>query len=244
MLLEICAASPGSALQAQAGGANRIELCTALPVGGLTPSHGCMEWVRKQLQIDVFVLIRPREGDFCYSDFEIECMKSDIRFCREIGMNGVVIGVLHPDESIHMERMAELIALARPMEVTCHRAFDFVKKPDETLEQLIELGVDRLLTSGQHPSVVQGADLVADLIRQSNGRIKVMPGCGINPSNIAALARKTGATEFHLTAGRYMESAIKDRSPLSLNAPGLREYDFYETDAAIVREVVAALANQ
>src|SRR5512138_1393956 len=164
MLLEACVNSALSAIEAQAGGADRVELCQNMPEGGCTPSAGAIRYARKELRIGLFVMIRPRGADFLYSDGEFEIMKEDIRVAKELGADGVVFGILKADGTIDRQRMEELIRLARPMGVTCHRAFDMTRDPFGALEDLIALGVDRILTSGQCDSALEGAPLIRQLI--------------------------------------------------------------------------------
>ena len=204
MIIEICTNSVQSAIHAQKAGAQRVELCAELSIGGITPSAGTIQLTRKYLTIDVFVLIRPRGGNFCYSDIEFEAIKSDIQFCKSVGCNGVVIGVLNTDGSVNLSRMAELIKVAKPMKVTFHRAFDICKNPLEALEQLIELGVDRILTSGQQNKAIDGIDLLEQLVKQANNRIKIMAGSGINADNVLKF-QKIGIREVHFSASAILE---------------------------------------
>ena len=206
--LEICANSVLSAVTAQEGGADRVELCQNLDVGGTTPSLGQVWLARAGLSIGVHVLIRPRGGDFLYSDLEFLEMKSDIMFCREAKCDGVVIGMLLADGRVDTVRMAELIELARPMQVTFHRAFDRCRDPFEALEAIIDLGCDRLLTSGMKNTAAEGAETIAQLVKQANGRIEVMPGAGINEENILQIAASTGASSFHTSAKEEVGSAM------------------------------------
>jgi copper homeostasis protein len=212
MTIEICANSLASAMNAQKAGANRIELCAELSLGGVTPSPGTIQLARKHLAIDVFVLIRPRAGDFCYDQVEFEIIKADIEFCKSVGCDGVVIGVLNPDGSVDIERMKELIDLARPMEVTFQRSFDVCKNPLVALEQLIELGADRILTSGQKDKAIEGIDLLEQLVKQANGRIKIMPGSGVNIDNALAF-QGIGAEELHFSASSLVDSLLEFHHP-------------------------------
>ena len=198
MILECCVNSSISAIEAQKGGADRVELCENLHDGGTTPSAGSIRFARKNLHIGLFVMIRPRGGDFLYSPAEFEIMKEDICVAKEFGANGVVFGILMPDGMIDKKRMKELIDLARPMGVTCHRAFDMTSNPFKALEDLADLGVDRILTSGQQKTAPDGVGLIKELISRSHGRIIIMPGGGVKEHNFAALIRATGATEVHI----------------------------------------------
>ena len=175
VLFEVCTDTAVGAAAAQAGGADRIELCANLLEGGTTPSIGAVEWVHEQLEIAVMVLVRPRGGDFVYSGQEFDVMLRDIEAVKSIGVDGIVVGALQPDGTLHREQTAAMIQAARPMQVTFHRAFDMCVDPDETLDQLIELGAERILTSGQRDSMMDGLELIADIQRRAAGRIRIMP---------------------------------------------------------------------
>ena len=238
--IEICAQSITSAIDAQEGGANRIELCTALEVGGLTPSPATMLEAKRLLSIPVCVLIRPRSGDFIYSEVEFECIKRDVLWCKQNGMDGVVIGILTKEGTIDVPKMKELLEIARPMQVVCHRAFDQTPDATEALEQLIALGFDRVLTSGQAQNVVVGRDILRGLVEQANGRITIMPGNGVNPDNLKDLMSHTKATDFHTSAKYTVKSPMPTfENSVSFNLDGGRENDYFETDVAVVTEVVS-----
>jgi copper homeostasis protein len=200
-LLEICVDSAVSAFIAQSAGAKRIEFCANLLQGGITPSAAQIREVRKGLQIPLYVLIRPREGDFLYNDLEFEIMKSDICFCGENGCNGVVIGMLFPDGTVDSKRCYELIAIARhyAMGVTFHRAFDRSYDLFQAMETIIELGCERILTSGGYDTAIEGVTVIRQLIEKANNRIVIMPGSGITPENVGELINKTEAMEIHGT---------------------------------------------
>lgn len=199
--IEVCCSSLYEAREAEAGGAIRIELCGAIACGGVTPSNGVIrQIVEAGLDLDINVLIRAREGGFCYTDEEIDAMCSDIEFCREAGVDGVVIGALTKAGEIDMEACRKMIQAAGDMSVTFHRAFDVCATPKQALEQIITLGCDRLLTSGCQSTAEKGAEFIAELVEQAAGRIIVMPGAGIRPSNIARIEKITRAAEFHSTA--------------------------------------------
>lgn len=200
--IEVCCVSAGDVLEARKGGAVRVELCTAISSGGVTPSIGL---VRNAVcaadgGLLVNVLIRPREGGFCYDEHEILTMLEDIEACRNAGADGVVIGALTPEGDIDLAACRRLMDAASGMNVTFHRAFDVCREPQKALEQIIELGCDHLLTSGQRPAALEGAALISELVRQSAGRITIMPGSGVNPDNIAEIESLTLASEFHSTA--------------------------------------------
>jgi copper homeostasis protein len=211
-VLEVCVDSVESAIAAQQGGADRVELCDNLVEGGTTPSAGMIEWTRRRINIGLHVIIRPRGGDFCYSDIEFEVMRRDIEVATSLGVNGVVIGLLNRDGSVDCERMRTLSELARPLSVTFHRAFDMTRDPYEALDALIELGVDRVLTSGQESSALEGLDLITDLIQRAGERMIVMPGGGINERNLQKLVAQSGAREVHVTGNISVESAMQFRN--------------------------------
>lgn len=210
---EIAAFNIESALNAQTAGANRIELCANPAEGGTTPSYGVMDIVRRRVNIDVMVMVRPRGGDFCYSDAEYESMKSDIMVAKRLGMDGVVFGILNQDGSIDEDRCRELILLAKPMQVTCHRAFDITPDPSEALESCIRAGFDRVLTSGCAPDAVTGKELIRSLVKQAEGRIIILPGAGIRSANVRGLVELTGVGEVHLSARVYRESSSERFQP-------------------------------
>ena len=199
--VEVCCSSLSEVREAVAGGARRVELCAAITCGGVTPSHATIKSITEAaLDIDINVLIRPREGGFHYSEEEVDVMCHDIEFCRRMGVHGVVIGALTPDGEIDIEACRRMVEAAGDLSITFHRAFDVCVEPLQALEQIIALGCDRLLTSGQKPSAEQGAECIAELISHAAGRIIIMPGAGITPQNIALIEQKTAATEFHSTA--------------------------------------------
>lgn len=204
--LEICASSMNSVLAARDGGADRIELCNNMAVGGTTPSYDIIKSSKKLLNIPVFPIIRPRGGNFIYSDEEFEVMKQDIICCAELDCQGVVLGILDRNGNIDLKRCSELIALARPMQVTFHRAFDSCNDLEKGLEAIINLGFDRVLTSGGMNYAFDGIQKLMSLVQQADSRISIMPGSGINPQNLAELIRETGAHEFHSTAKKQLSS--------------------------------------
>jgi len=210
---EICLDSAESCVRAQEGGADRVELCSALMEGGLTPSFGMIKEARRLLtSTKLFVIIRPRGGDFCYSDSEFEAMKHDVSAAKEIGADGLVIGILKPDGSVDIERTNQLVRLARPLPVTFHRAFDMARDPFEALEAVISMGCERILTSGQESSSLEGADLLAELVKRAGDRIIIMPGGGVRERNIKKIRDLTGAKEFHFTAFETVESSMTYRN--------------------------------
>ncbi len=212
--IEVCANGAESALNAQRGGAFRVELCAGMPEGGTTPSAGEILAARRLLdRTRLNVIIRPRGGDFLYSDLETAIMMEDIRTARIAGADGVVFGCLTPDGEVDIPRMEVLMETAAGMEVTFHRAFDMCRDPFRAMDELIDLGCDRILTSGQRNTAPEGAGLLAELVRRAEGRIVIMPGSGITAENVRDLADRTGAVEFHLSGRAPVESAMKWRNP-------------------------------
>lgn len=237
MILEIAANSVASALAAQEGGAGRVELCTALELGGLTPSHAQIALTRDCLRIPLYVLIRPRAGDFLYGELECETMQRDIETCAALGCDGVVLGVLDADGDVDVARCRALVAAAGTLGVTFHRAFDLSRDSTRALEDIVALGCERVLTSGAQASAVDGAALIRNLVTQSNGRLVVMPGAGVTARNIAELAAATGAHEFHASAKRQLPSGMRHRQA---RLPDM-ELGELRSDAEQVRALAAAL---
>ena len=239
MILEIATNSVASALAAQEGGAGRVELCTALELGGLTPSHAQIALARERLRIPLYVLVRPRAGDFLYSDLECETMQRDIETCAALGCDGVVLGVLDAEGNVDTARCRTLIAAAGKLGVTFHRAFDLSRDPMQALEDIVALGCERILTSGAQASAPDGAALIRELVAQAAGRLAVMPGAGVTAQNIAALATTTGAHEFHASAKRQLPSGMQHRRPL-LGDMGSGEL---RSDVEQIRAMVDALTG-
>ena len=238
--LEICANSIRSALAAQQGGADRIELCDNMAEGGTTPSYGLISICKKLLQIPVFPIVRPRGGDFLNLQEEFEVMKQDVITCRALGCEGVAIGMLTEYGSIDIERCAELIALARPMQVTFHRAFDRCNNLEKGLEDIIRMGCERVLTSGGEVYATDGIKVLKKLVHQAKGRISIMPGSGINEENIFRIAKNSGAHEFHSTAKSFSDSKTKLLNPGNLaQADGL--FQLLETDPERVQNMKQVL---
>ena len=207
--LEVVVYNIESALRAQEAGADRIELCADPAAGGTTPSYGAIEVIRQNVSIDVYVMIRPRGGDFLYSSYEFHAMKRDLIQCQRLSVDGVVFGILNEDGTVDKKRCREIIQRARPLRLTFHRAFDRTPDPFQALEDCIELGFDRILTSGQKASAGEGAELIGKLVDQARGRISIMAGAGVNPENAAALVREHGVKELHFSALSYRESKMK-----------------------------------
>jgi copper homeostasis protein len=198
--LEICCFNLQSCIIAEQAGANRIELCADPADGGTTPSFGTIKVVKEKIRIEVYPIIRMRGGDFFYDADDFEMMKAEILLCKELGCEGVVIGMLNKNGTVDKERCKKLVEFAYPMGVTFHRAFDRAINPFEALEDIIETGCERILTSGQKPSAIEAIQLLGELVRQADNRIIIMPGSGVRSSNIIELAEKTGAVEFHSSA--------------------------------------------
>jgi copper homeostasis protein len=207
--LEICCYNLQSCIIAEQAGANRIELCADPAAGGTTASFGTIKTVKEKLAIDVYPIIRPRGGDFFYDADEFTIMKKEILLCKELGCEGVVIGMLLPDGTIDATRCKQLVDLAYPLGVTFHRAFDRAANPFEALEMIIDTGCESILTSGQKPNATAGILLLNDLVRQADERIIIMPGSGVRSSNVIELAQKTGATEFHSSARILLDSKME-----------------------------------
>ena len=241
--LEICVDSVDSALVAQSAGANRVELCANLIEGGTTPGCGTILAVRNNLSIGLNVIIRPRGGDFLYSDVEYDIMRRDIDICGECGADGIVIGILRSGGAIDVERTAHLIEFARPMNVTFHRAYDMCSDPVQGLEDVISTGAERLLTSGQKNSARDGEELIGKLVSLAGDRITVMPGGGINISNIAIIANATKAREYHLTGRKVIESdMIFRRQGVSMGGiPEVSEFTRKIADEDTIRKIIEIL---
>ena len=242
-ILEICAGSVESAVAARDGGAQRIELCAALEVGGVTPSAGLIAEARKIDGLTLNVIIRPRGGDFLYNEYETACMEQDIRTCKQLGVDGVVIGALTPDGDIDTVLCKRLIAAANGMSITFHRAFDMCRDPKKALEELIAMGCDRVLTSGQAATAEAGIPLLKELVQQAGRRIIIMPGCGVNSNNAAAILSATGATEIHASARKSVGSGMKFRhSGVSMGNTENDEYARKETCKNEVKKIVESIA--
>ena len=203
--IEICCGSIQSAANAKAGGAVRIELCQGLTEGGTTPSPATIDYAVKELGLIVFVLVRPRGGDFCYNELEIRTMEEDVAYCKMAGAAGIVVGFLHPDGSIDTELTRRFVELSAPLPVTFHRAFDECAEPLKALEQIIDCGCKRILTSGCKPTAMEGADMLQQLVKKADGRITILAGSGVTPENVLELKQKTSAPEIHGSCKRMRE---------------------------------------
>jgi len=236
-IIEIATSDFLTTKSAVEGGADRIELCANLAEGGTTPSYAHIKKCREAFTVPLFPIIRPRGGDFLYTKDEFEIMKNDIKLCKELGCEGIVIGLLNMDGTIDMTRTSELIELAYPLEVTFHRAFDRCKDPFAALEELIEIGCQRILTSGQKPIVSEGVDLIAELNKKADDRIIILPGSGVRKDNIKMLAEKTGCIEFHSSLRG------KTKSPMQFIHPAFANSEESYSNNGISPDEVRALRN-
>ncbi len=243
---EICANGVESCIAAQEGGADRVELCAGIPEGGTTPSYGEIKTARRVLtRTRLHVIIRPRGGDFLYTPLELERMTADIDIARELGADGVVFGCLRADGTLDTEANTLLMSHVKGMSVTFHRAFDRCANPQEALEELIAQGFDRILTSGQQPTALQGTPLLRQLHAQAARRITLLAGCGVNEGNIATIARETGIDEFHFSARVAVKSAMIFSNPdVYMGAKGANEESVDITSAERVRNTIAQLTCQ
>lgn len=241
--LEICVDSVESAINSQIAGADRVELCDNLIEGGTTPSYGSIASARSNLNIGLHVIIRPRGGDFLYSDLEYDIMRRDVEICGENGVDGIVIGFLRADGTIDIERTARLVESAQPMSVTFHRAFDMCNDPVKGLEDIIAAGTSRVLTSGQKDNVPEGEELIKQLVELAGNRIIIMPGGGITESNIASVCKATNASEFHLTGRMVTESEmIFRRSGISMGGTSeVKEFSRKVADTDKIKRIIKIL---
>ena len=241
MICEICVDSVAGVRAAKDAGAHRVELCADLLEGGITPSLGMIRQARTVAGVDLNVMIRPRGGDFLFNEDEFAAMRADIETAKAEGANGVVIGLLTAAGEIDVDRTRDLVALARPLSVTFHRAFDVAAEPFGALETLIELGVDRVLTSGQEPTVLEGLPLIVELMKRAGDSIVIMPGGGITARNIERIVGAAQPREIHFAALESVESAMQFRRPHVFMGGELRppEYDRLESSAATIGAIVA-----
>lgn len=243
VLVECAVESLAGAYAAVLGGAHRIELCSALDLGGLTPSAGLCASVCAALQVPVFAMLRPRAGDFLYDADEVDAMVRDLEALRDAGAAGFVVGVLTRDGHVDRRRMREFVELADGLPVTCHRAFDLCRDAEEAVDLLAELGVARVLTSGQAATAYDGRMRIKELVGHAAGRLSVMAGAGVRADNVARLVELTGVREVHLSAAGSRDSAMKfRRDGVPMGAPGMRdEYSLRTTDDNQVARLIAAL---
>ena len=235
--LECCVDSVESAIAAKKGGADRIELCSALVIGGLSPSQALYQKIREQVDIPIRVLLRPRFGDFCYTGFEHEILKEEIRSFRKLGADGIVIGTMKPDGTLNLEQMKELMEEAQGMPVTLHRAFDMCQDPFVTLEESKKLGISTILTSGQKNTCVDGVELLKELVEKAQGETEILIGGGVDASVLPMLAEKTKAKAYHMSGKISMESEMRYRKQdVSMGVASVSEYEIWRTSEKRVRE--------
>jgi copper homeostasis protein len=240
--IEVCAFSLESCLAAEKGGANRIELCGSMYEGGTTPSAGLIQIAKQRVSIEIHAMIRPRGGDFCYSDDEISVMQADIRMAKQLGCEGIVLGILQPNGQVNIIQTKALVALAKPMQVTFHRAIDMTPDYAQALEDIIETGCNRTLTSGQKNTAIEGIENIKKLVKQAYGRIEIMAGSGVNADNTQTLIH-TGVNALHLTGKASRDSQMVYRKE-GIAMGGLSEVPEYEivySDAEKIRAVVECL---
>lgn len=235
--LECCVDSVESAIAAKKGGADRLELCSALVIGGLSPSQALYRKIREQADIPIRVLLRPRFGDFCYTDYEHEILKEEVRNFRKLGADGIVIGTMKPDGTLNLEQMKELMEEAQGMTVTLHRAFDMCKDPFQTLEEAKRLGIHTILTSGQKNVCTEGMDLLKELVEQAQGKTEILVGGGVDASVLPVLAEKTKAKAFHMSGKVSIESEMQYRKQdVSMGVASVSEYEIWRTSEKRIRE--------
>jgi copper homeostasis protein len=242
ILLEAACASLTDCLEAEAAGADRLELCSALVVGGLTPSIGLLAAARARVRVPIVCMVRPRAGAFCYGEDELETMRHDIAAFRDAGADGVVLGVLTAQGAVDIDRCRDLVERAGSLQTVFHRAFDLVPDPDTTLEALVSIGVTRILTSGQTPASLEGAPLLRRLIERAAGRIEILPGGGIRAASVSELLAATGARGVHLGPQLLHTDASGAANPrISFGSPGAGPDQYPALDAAAIRAVREAL---
>jgi copper homeostasis protein len=244
ILIEVCVDSVASACAVERGGAGRIELCSDLLEGGVTPSAGLIELVREQVTIGLHVMIRPRGGDFCYDEAEFEVMRRDIVNAKRVGADGVVFGILKADGSVDVKRLRQFVELARPVSVTFHRAFDMSADLIRALEDVYEVGADRILTSGGQPTSALGRETIARLVAAAAGRVIIMPGGGINEDNAPSLIQETGVREIHVGLRSCVPSLMRHQNPLvTMGSSRGGEYVQFRVLEESVRNLQHAVSN-
>jgi copper homeostasis protein len=245
IIVEACVNSVTSAIEAEKGGAHRVELCDNLYEGGTTPSAAAIQVTVQNIGIDLHVIIRPRGGDFLYSDFEFEVMKRDISFCKENGVKGVVLGILHENGSVDIERTSELVNAAAPMSVTFHRAFDMVNDPLQAIEDIISTGCHRILTSGLSNKAWDGRYMISNLVRAAHGRIIIMAGSGINNENAEMLVIFTGVKEIHTSARSTYPSKMKyhQKNIFMGGLTEIPEYLISQTDSRKINLIIQSVSR-
>ena len=234
--LEVCIDSVESAILAEKGGADRLEVCANLVIGGTTPGVSQFKQIRSACDVDLNVLLRPRFGDFLYTDAEFQMISEDIRMFRELGADGVVVGCLKADGSLDSDRMRVLREQAGPLQMTLHRAFDVCRNPYQALEEALSLGVDTILTSGQADHCLAGKETLKKLIRQADGRIEILVGSGVNAEVIRQLMDEIGAASFHMSGKKMISSGMAYRNrEVHMGIPGIGEFEIFRTDEEEIR---------
>lgn len=241
-ILECCVDSVESALAAEAGGADRIELCSGLVIGGITPTKALFQKVKEATNLPIRVLLRPRFGDFCYTQYEHEILKQEVKIFRRLGADGIVIGSLAPDGSLNIQQMKELMEEAADMKVTLHRAFDMCKDPLQTMEEAKKLGVTTILTSGQKNCAIDGMELLAQLVKKSKGGIEILVGGGVDSAVIERIYCETKATSYHMSGKISVPSQMEYRnSKVSMGLSSMSEYEIWRTSENRIREAKVCL---
>lgn len=243
MILEVCVDSYTSIVTAKNAGADRIELCSALNIGGLTPSYGLMKQAKEIEGVEIFVMIRPRSGDFLYDDHEFETMKNDINIAKQMGFGGIVTGILLSDGRIDIDRMRELVEIAIPLKVVLHRAFDDAKDPIEDIPALIEMGVCRILTSGQKANALEGANYIAKIQERFGDTITIMPGCGVNADNIEEIYKLTQCTHYHLSGKVNVGSQMEYRECMKRMNTSEGEFVVERADYHLIKKARDVINN-
>lgn len=242
--LEVCADSVESAVIAAQAGADRLELCSNLIIGGTTPTQALFSQVRKKCNLRIHVLIRPRFGDFCYTEDEFEIILEEIKAFRSLGADGVVIGTLTPEGELNRKELEKMRQCAGEMWVTLHRAFDMCREPHAALEQAYELGIDNILTSGQADNCMEGAECIRSLVQQSAGRIEIMAGGGVNADVIRKMHEITDASAYHMSGKTVLDSSMRyRRTNVHMGLPGISEYDIWCADAGKIKEAAEVLKS-
>lgn len=241
-ILEVCVDSVQSAIYAKEGGADRIELCSNLIIGGTSPTPALFKQIKAYTDLRSHVLLRPRFGDFCYDKYEYEVLKEEVEMFRDLGAEGIVIGILNPNGTLNLEQMGELIQIAGDMHIALHRAFDVSVDPFDTMEQAIALGVHTILTSGQKASAYEGRETLSQLVERAGDRIDIMPGSGIDAGSIEKLLPIVKATSYHLSGKITKESAMTyKKSGVPMGLPGFDEFQINETSVENVRKAAKVL---
>ncbi|MBP1924840.1 copper homeostasis protein [Sedimentibacter acidaminivorans] len=243
MILEVCVDSYTSLMIAKDAGADRIELCSSLNIGGITPSYGLMKMAKEVEDIEIFVMIRPRSGDFLYDNNEFQTMKRDIEIVKELGFDGIVTGILLSDGRIDIDRMNELVYFANPLKVVFHRAFDDAKDPVLDISKLIDMGVCRILTSGQRVNALEGAEYIAKMQADFGKNITIMPGCGVNANNIKKIYEITGCSHYHMSGKVNIGSKMEYRGNIMRMSTPQSEFIVERSDYDLIKKARDVIDN-